>query len=451
MKLEDLIAVVGRSRRPEAPAAGSGEYERIYASSLDRALGAPSPKRDWRRVPWPVTAGLVAAVLAIALFVPLPRVHLGSTTTTTSGPSSASSCAAGAGPSIAFMLTSTGDGPAEKVTAMELPAGKVLWSDSIPALLLGAFNPPGSEDVPVLGPLAVALAPGAQVLYVTAGPVAPKSTAAGALLALSVSSGLLERVVRVLSLSPSATGLAISPDGDIAYVGEAGAAGGRPWVDPVNLVSGTSGAPIQLASAAVAISFSPDGRTAYVTTGTGMTPIDVVTGKPQATIPFQAGAMAVSPSGDTALVGNLESNVLALTMSVVDLAQRRLEAPVRLLVPRGEDMGAEARSVEFTCDGSDAYVAMSFGLERVELASRTATLVERPGTASVLFVVLAAGRGAGGALWIATPSRSECSSLACGEGGPTQLEYVSPSSDLTSPPVATVPGIVSQMVVAPAG
>jgi DNA-binding beta-propeller fold protein YncE len=96
-------------------------------------------------------------------------------------------------------------------------------------------------------------------------------------------------------------GIAVTPDGKTAYVStETGCVGGPPYctltVTPVNTATNTPGTPIHIGSGpwdcTGQIVLTPDGKTAYVTTGSGLTPISTATNTPGT--PIKVGA---SPSG----------------------------------------------------------------------------------------------------------------------------------------------------------
>ena len=117
---------------------------------------------------------------------------------------------------------------------------------------------------------------------------------------------------------------ALSPDGKLVYL----SGGGQ--VQPVNVSSAqpTLGAPITVPNSAL-VAFSPDGRTAWVTAGTGgatttgVVPIDVATGSVGTLIPTGAGALGVtvSPDGTTVWVANHDaqsvSEIDAVTKTVI--------------------------------------------------------------------------------------------------------------------------------------
>jgi YVTN family beta-propeller protein len=87
--------------------------------------------------------------------------------------------------------------------------------------------------------------------------------------------------------------IAITPNGKTAYVLYQET---NPIVTPINIATNTALPPIQVSSYTDAIAFTPDGATAYVTTGDTVTPIDTATNT--ALTPIPAGgpvAIAITP------------------------------------------------------------------------------------------------------------------------------------------------------------
>jgi YVTN family beta-propeller protein len=111
----------------------------------------------------------------------------------------------------------------------------------------------------------------------------------------------------------------ISPDGKTAYaITMSGCQGAclRPTVivTPINTATDTPGAPLKFHVTTVGpfgqIAITPDGKTAYVTTGSTVTPINTATGTPGTPIHFAGPArgpgigaqIVITPDGKTAYV-----------------------------------------------------------------------------------------------------------------------------------------------------
>lgn len=141
--------------------------------------------------------------------------------------------------------------------------------------------------------------------------------------------------------------IAISPDGRKAYVTDP--TNGK--VVPLDLTTtpAAKGAAVPAGTHPEGIAFAPGGATAYATDngGTSITPIDVATNAPGAAIPVrhQTFAIAVTPDGKTAYVTSLGDN----TVTPVDLASGTALADIHV--------GAHPQGIAITPDGRTAYVA----------------------------------------------------------------------------------------------
>lgn len=160
MKLDDLIALVRRSRAARQPEAGltPDDVEEIFTRSVGLISGAEAesaaaPARPHRRLTWrtahlPAAAGIIAvtAAVLIALLVPPggPAGHgthqaRGSTTTTrppnTTTPEPAPVCPPTApdSPVVGYMSLQYGDADSPNwLAAADLPSGHVLWRHVLP-------------------------------------------------------------------------------------------------------------------------------------------------------------------------------------------------------------------------------------------------------------------------------------------------------------------------------
>jgi YVTN family beta-propeller protein len=139
---------------------------------------------------------------------------------------------------------------------------------------------------------------------------------------------------------PGPAGIAITPNGATAYVtddGSGGALGNK--VMPIDLQTRKDLPPITVGAGPQGIAITPDGLTAYVTDagaipslnqagspGTTVTPIDLAHRKAGRAIPVGNGpiAITITPGGQTAYVGNLDSQ----SVSPIDIASGTAGAPI---------------------------------------------------------------------------------------------------------------------------
>ncbi len=162
------------------------------------------------------------------------------------------------------------------------------------------------------------------------------------------------------------SGMAITPDGNTAYVNNYGGPGGvgsgnGTTVSVVNLNSNTIVDTITVGLAPASLAITPDGAFVYVINyvdgnpGTGTTSVirtsdNTVTG----TIPGFSGpfGIAITPNGSYAYVTNFGSNNFApvgTTVSVIDLQSNSLVATIQL--------GTQPSGIAITPDGRFAYAS----------------------------------------------------------------------------------------------
>lgn len=212
-------------------------------------------------------------------------------------------------------------------------------------------------------PTSVAISPDGRYAYVADGDVAtvtPVNLATGTV-------GAPNQVAANAGL----TALAITPSGAtlLAVVNPTGYDTGS--VVPITLASGTVGSPIPVGAdpVAIAIAVTPDGSTAYVVSaGDGtITPISLATDSPGA--PISVGvdprAIAITPSGGTAYVlgGNGEASVTPVTLAV-DPAQDKVGTAIS--VP-----GGTPKAIAVAPGGTSAYVVGSTGAGQIALPGGT--------------------------------------------------------------------------------
>ena len=134
---------------------------------------------------------------------------------------------------------------------------------------------------------------------------------------------------------------------------------------PIDLTTGTAGAPIALGRSSAAIAVTPDGATAYAVNDghSTVTPIDTATGTAGTPIPVGSGPLgiAITPDGATAYVTNLGSHSVTPIATATNLAG--LPIPV----------GANPRTVAITPDGATVYVTNGSSNNVTPIATATNT------------------------------------------------------------------------------
>jgi YVTN family beta-propeller protein len=109
--------------------------------------------------------------------------------------------------------------------------------------------------------------------------------------------------------------IAITPDGETAYVANSGYGDPSDTVTPIATATNTPGPPIQVGSTPWALAITPDGQTVYVVnsrSGT-VTPIATATHTPGPPIQVGEGprAIGITPDGKTAYVANWKPGTVA--------------------------------------------------------------------------------------------------------------------------------------------
>jgi DNA-binding beta-propeller fold protein YncE len=147
-------------------------------------------------------------------------------------------------------------------------------------------------------------------------------------------------------------GIAMAHDGHTAYVTTYEP--NRPYraaVVPIHLATKTAGSPIFVPGGIGAIAITPDGRTAYVTTGApgAIIPIDLTTGTVglPISLPSIRPGMAITPDGRTAYVVQDVANG-APSVVPIDLVTKTADHPIS--VPTG------GYGIAITPDGHTAYL-----------------------------------------------------------------------------------------------
>ncbi len=180
------------------------------------------------------------------------------------------------------------------------------------------------------GPFAIAVTPDGKWAYVAnmGSMITTSSQAAGASLyagtkvidahtvtPINLSTG---RPAKAIDSGPGPGAVAITPDGKWAYVANSGAPNNYAGtvsgtVTPIDAASNTPGRPIPVGPGPMAIAITPDGQKAYVANagwwnhpGHTVTPINLATNTPGKPIPVGAGPLgiAITPNGRWAYVAN---------------------------------------------------------------------------------------------------------------------------------------------------
>src|ERR1019366_4027561 len=162
----------------------------------------------------------------------------------------------------------------------------------------------------------------------------------GKLVPIDVTTGVAEAP---LTIDAALTSVAISPDGRYAYVADGDVA----TVTPVNLATGTVGAPNQVAANAglTALAITPSGATLLaVVNPTGydtgpVVPITLASGTVGSSIPVGADPIAVTPDGSTAYVVSAGDG----TITPISLATDSPGAPI--------SVGVDPRAIAITPSG----------------------------------------------------------------------------------------------------
>ena len=125
-------------------------------------------------------------------------------------------------------------------------------------------------------------------------------------------------------------------------------------VYPVQTATGVAGAPISVhdpgcgpgSTGTVGAAVTPDGRTAYVVTTTGVTAVDVAAGSVDGVIAISGGgsALAITPDGKTVYVVSTDGG----TLTSVDVATNQARTPIAV--------GHQPVAVAIAPDGKTAYV-----------------------------------------------------------------------------------------------
>ena len=162
--------------------------------------------------------------------------------------------------------------------------------------------------------------------------------------------------------STHSNGITVSVlNGPIAYVAEIGGGSNGPDnVTPINTVNNSAGRPITGVSVGLSMAITHDGTTAYVTNNIEpgiITPINLVSGIAETPITIgatvYAGAIAITPDGSTAYVGDINTG----DVIPVNLATKTAGTPI----PTCTTPHDVAADIVISPDGSTAFVACPLG------------------------------------------------------------------------------------------
>ena len=228
-------------------------------------------------------------------------------------------------------------------------------------------------------------------------------------------------VVDTFTLSTNTRGLALSPDGQTAYVSNRGSGGDPDFVAVMDTDTGTF-TKIAVGSTPNGVAVNTPGTRAYVANGgsDNVSVIDTGAGTVVATIPVGDNPedVALSPDGTFAYVTNFDDD----TVSVIDL---RPGTATTNTVVHTFAVGDGADGVAFSPDGTRAYVAnfTDGSVSVVETASHTVLSTIPVGDIVVSLAVSPDGSGVyatnfadGSAAVIDTATNTAIDSFTVGDG-----------------------------------
>jgi DNA-binding beta-propeller fold protein YncE len=239
-----------------------------------------------------------------------------------------------------------------------------------------ATNTPGQPiPVPMPGyrPFNITMNPDGKTAYLTFS-WSIGSKFSGSIVPVSTVTNTPGKPIRVYSdKRPYAVAIVFSPGGKTAYVA-AGSLGATPptllnpaTVTPINTATNTVGKPIRLSHGESDIAITPDGKTLYVGSGGGdgqpgyVTPIDTATSTPGTPIRVSSGAgtMAITPDGKTLYVAGPD------TITPVNTATDTPGTPIRV--------SSGAGTMAITPDGKTLYVGSDGPFRGAVIPISTAT------------------------------------------------------------------------------
>jgi DNA-binding beta-propeller fold protein YncE len=205
--------------------------------------------------------------------------------------------------SLAFVVYYAGT-----VSPIYLPSGQ---SASTP-IDVGLSLVPGAVAANLV---AIAITPGGKTAYVV-------NAADSTITPIDVATTIPSDPIKV-GTGTGLRAIAITPDGKTAYVADVGGGG---TVTPIGLAGNVVGAPITVGASPSSIAIAPYGKMAYVTTSTGVTPINLTTNTPEKPISVNTQfaqhnplAIAITPDGTRAYVVCGDGTVTPIELSTQSL------------------------------------------------------------------------------------------------------------------------------------
>jgi autotransporter-associated beta strand protein/YVTN family beta-propeller protein len=219
----------------------------------------------------------------------------------------------------------------------------------------------GSTNVGT-GPIGVAVTPNGKYVYVTSpGPIMNNNGFVGN--TVSVINAATNALVGSITVGTGPIGIALTPDGKFAYVGN----NGSDVVSVINtaantVVSSIAIPPVSLGSTnqPIGVALTPDGRYAYVANNgsNSVSVINTATNKLVLSIPLPTGStspagVAITPNGQYVYVANMnnQNGSTTGTVSVIQTSTNTVLAPI--------PVGNSPIGVAITPDGKFVYVANS--------------------------------------------------------------------------------------------
>jgi len=222
---------------------------------------------------------------------------------------------------------------------------------------------------------------------------------------ISLATNVAGTPIKVPTIAGASTTAAATPNGRVVY--EVGMTGNNAAVTPINTATNTTGAPITLRNfQPTDFALAPNGKTAYLTAGGDIVPVNLAArtvGRP-IRVPAGSSAMAFAPDGQTLYVLSRnfptgtkhgQGTQTAGTVTPIRTATNTALRPIQLPVP--EKAWSFVEDIAITPNGKTAYVlygvqggkAYSNAVIPINLATNTALApiaIATPGFASGLVI-----------------------------------------------------------------
>jgi YVTN family beta-propeller protein len=276
-----------------------------------------------------------------------------------------------AGVAMTALVGSSGAAPITPTTAYVTNAG--LSNHSVTPIDV-ATNTPGTAITVGSQPVGIAITPDGETAYVS---ISDTSSVTPIDLATNAPGS-------AIPVGNSPYGVAITPDGKTAYVTNDGGNS----VTPIDVTTNTPGTQIPVGSNPRGIAITPDGTTVYVTNiiSDSVTPIDVATNTPGTDIPVTTNpnGVAITPDGKTAYVTHINSDVV----TPIDLGTNMPGTTI--------PVGSRPWGIAITPDGKTAYVTNYGGgsVTPIDLATNTPGTVIPVGSSPIGIAITPDGKTA---------------------------------------------------------